>query len=99
MTDLQAITHVEHLAEWRDPQDRCRLVFKPANAIDASHAILKSEHYRELIRVAADGRVARAAAEMAKKIVGELLEANPQAVDLYFKIIRDREEEKRNADV
>ena len=97
MTINSVITHVQY--EGADPDDRGLDLFRRVNASEAEYVVLESPHYRELIRAAADGRVARAAAEMAKKIVGELLEGNPAAVDLYFKVIRDREKEKQNADV
>ncbi len=97
MTITAIVTHVQY--EGTNIDDQNLELFRRVNAPEAQYVVLESPHYRELIRAAADGRVARAAADMAKKIVGELLDGNPQAVDLYFKIIRDREREKRNADV
>ena len=93
---LGTITHVE---ETDRLEKHSEFRFSRVNAAEADFVILKSKHYRELIRVAADGRIARSAADTAKSILADLFEKCPAAVDVYFKIVRGPGRGKKNADV
>ena len=98
MTDLTAITHTQH--EGTNIRDRNLELFRRVNAEEATYTILKSEHYRELIRLAADGRVATVAYSEMRKIMHELFDTCPQAGDAYLKAAKkNAEEAKKDADV
>ena len=60
------VTHVE-LVQF-DDQPENEATFRLVNAAEAQYAILPSIEYRALVNVAADERIARAAAETSKHI-------------------------------
>jgi len=95
---LDAITHVEEIGhDLVDPDDKNMLMFRRVNAAEAKFSIVDSEHYRELIRIAADGKVANAAYEELRKILHKIFDICPEACDAYLKAAKITAEEVKIA--
>lgn len=101
---IGAITHVEEIDE-TDPANADAIMdvdffFKRINAAEATHTVLEVEHYRELIRLAADGRVSDVAYFELRKILHELFALCPEAGDAYVRAVQKiAKEAKKNAEV
>lgn len=97
MKDIPEFLHVEYVGT--NLSDKSLLLFRRVNANEANSVILSAATYRELILAASDGRMSRGAADSCKEILQELFEECEGAVDAYFRIIKKRGEEGKNADI
>jgi hypothetical protein len=93
---LDTITHAAFAGTNNDNQNL--ILFQRVNAREAEFVILESKHYLELIRAAADGRVAKAALKESSKVLQELFVTCDGAADAYLMAV-GRMGETKNADV
>ena len=83
--ELGMVTHADYVGTNID--DQTLLLFRRKNPAEAQFVILASEHYLELIRAAADGRIRNKALQESAAILREIFDTCPTAADIYLKIL------------